>query len=123
MRTVTGQAGEGLRFLITFALVHLLDVPDDGHLLVRRLQFIVLNELAERQARAKIKRRLPLSRCHGAAAQMTLVADRFRKLSRQAGRIDDGVVEITRGWFRRSSCRDIFLPLKVQLPRTVALLA
>ena len=91
MRAVASQAGESLGFLIALALVHLLDMTNDGHLPVRRLQLIVLHELAERQARAKIKWRLPLSKYRGAAPQMTLLADRFRELARQSGRIDNRV--------------------------------
>ena len=92
VRVVTSNAGEGVRRQVTAAQVHLFDVADDRHRLVRRVKLVGLDEILQRQAGAEVGQLPSRGPGHGRRAQVALLADRLGQVARQAGRVDDGEV-------------------------------
>src|SRR5262249_10819622 len=93
VRVVTGQARERLGPLITAAEVRLLDVADHAHGAVRLLEAVVLAEVLQRQARTEVGEAPPSAEDGGAAAEVTLAAHRLGQVARQAGGVDDRVID------------------------------
>src|SRR6185436_1800168 len=77
MRAMAGDARKILRLLITAAVVHLLHVSHDRHVLVFALQAVVVPEILQAQTGAEIPQLRAAGQNPRPAREMALLANRL----------------------------------------------